>query len=103
VFLNEFYAYSPGVASIEAMANGCVVLTRADPDIEVGLGKHAEGAWVICEADEIYLKLRDILNSNREDLRIQAFKGFSWAINQCSTTSNREHLNFLLNNLSKIQ
>jgi hypothetical protein len=103
VFLNEFYAYSPGVASIEAMANGCVVLTRADPEIELGLGKHAEGAWVICEADEIYLKVRDILNSNREDLRIQAIKGFSWAISHCSTTSNKEHLNFLLHNLCKIQ
>ncbi len=78
IVINELYGFMPGVFALEAMAKGCVVVTRADFQYEKQLGEQSIGAWVIASETNIHLVLRDLIQ-NKKELRNIATKGYNWA------------------------
>ena len=77
IVLNEFYAFVPGVFGVEAMANGCALLTRADESIETDLPVGSNSAWVVTTAADIYANLCRLLD-NRDQIAPQAAAGLAW-------------------------
>ena len=77
IALNEFYAFVPGVFGVEAMANGCALLTRADETIETDLPSGSNSAWVVTTAADVYSNLRELLE-NPERIASHAAAGLDW-------------------------
>jgi hypothetical protein len=86
IVLNEFYAFVPGMLGIEALANKCVLLTRASKDLEPTLPGNPEEAWIPTEPYEIYDKL-NILLRNPEKWLDQARRGYDWALHFAAENS----------------
>lgn len=85
IALNEFYAFVPGVFGVEAMANGCALLTRADESIETDLPSGSNSAWMVTTAADIYANLRTLLQ-HPERIAPQAAAGLAW-VEQNATVS----------------
>ena len=98
IVVNELYAFMPGVFAIEAMANSCAVLTRADPKFEKSLEQGAENAWIITPSYLLYKNLRFLLE-NPEAIKAQALSGFNWAAKNASLQSEGPKLQNILNNI----
>ncbi len=77
IVLNEFYAFVPGVFGVEAMANNCALLTRADESIEASLPKGSNSAWLVTSAADVYSNLRMLLDEP-ELIAPQAAAGLAW-------------------------
>lgn len=77
VVLNEFYAFVPGVFGVEAMANRCAVLTRADESIETDLPAGSNAAWVVTTAADVYSNLRQLLD-HPDQIAPQGAAGLAW-------------------------
>jgi hypothetical protein len=69
---------------VEAMANSCALLTRADSYFEKSLPLDSEKAWVITPSYLLYQNLRSLLE-NPKSIEIQALNGFNWAAKNCSS------------------
>lgn len=85
IVLNEFYAFVPGVFGVEAMANNCALLTRADEALETDLPTGSNSAWVVTTAADIYANLRRLLD-HPTSIGVQAAAGLEW-VRQNATTS----------------
>ncbi len=85
IVLNEFYAFVPGVFGVEAMANHCALLTRADESIETDLPAGSNAAWVVTTAADIETNLRQLLD-HPEQIAPQAEAGVAW-VRQHATVS----------------
>lgn len=85
IVLNEFYAFVPGVFGVEAMANGCALLTRADESIETDLPAGSNDAWIVTTAGDIETNLRELLQ-HPERIERQAAAGLAW-VQQHATVS----------------
>lgn len=79
IAINEFYAYSPGVFSIEAMSKFNVVVTSADCKDIYG----ADGAWLSTKYWEIYDNLKYLLDNPAKQYEY-AKRGYEYIINYCS-------------------
>jgi len=95
IVINELYAFMPGVFTIEAMANSCAVLTRADPNFEKSLPLGSENAWIITPSYLLYRNLRSLLE-DPESIEIQALNGFNWAVKNASLQSEGPKLQKIL-------
>ncbi|HAT53550.1 MAG TPA: hypothetical protein DCS80_09895 [Betaproteobacteria bacterium] len=96
IVLNEFYAQVPGVFGVEAMANGCVLLTSADRNIEPSLPLDSDRAWVVTPYWDVYIKLKSVLDMPVDSLRRQAETGFEWALKNYSSTENAGHFKMII-------
>ena len=96
IVLNEFYAQVPGVFGVEAMANGCVLLTSADRKIEPSLPDDSEKAWVVTPYWDICDQLRSILDLSVDSLREQAEAGYWWTLKNYSSTENADQFNMII-------
>lgn len=99
IVLNEFYAFVPGMVGIEAMANGCVLVTSADEKVENTLPNGANDAWVVTPYWDIYHKLKTLLESDRTVLSNQAKNGFNWAQKHYSATASARYLRHLIDTI----
>lgn len=88
IVLNQFYAQVPGVFGVEAMANGCVLLTSADKNIEQSLPKGANEAWIVTPYWDIYDRLKAVLETPAPLLMKQADIGYQWALKNYSSREN---------------
>ncbi len=98
IVVNELYAFMPGVFAIEAMANSCAVLTRADPKFEKSLEPGAGTAWIVTPSYLLYKNLRFLLE-NPEAIKTQALNGFNWAAKNASLQSEGPKLQKVLNRI----
>lgn len=78
VVLNEFYAFIPGVFGIEALANTCVLLTRASHEHDPSIPGNPNEAWIPTEPYQVYDNLLWALQ-HPERLGEIASAGFNWA------------------------
>ena len=85
IVLNEFYAFVPGVLSIEGMAKYNAVLTSADFDDVVG---SSQNAWFPTKYWEIYDNVKYLLD-NKEQIEIYARNGFNFVKNNCTQDNVR--------------
>ena len=97
IVLNQFYAQVPGVFGVEAMANGCLLLTSADPNVEPSLPIGAEKAWVVTGYWNIYDRLKAVLDMPLEDLQRQAEAGYEWTFSNYSATESARHFKSIIN------
>ena len=100
IVLNEFYAQVPGVFGVEAMANGCVLLTSADRNIEPSLPFDSEKAWVVTPYWDIHQQLKSVLDMSVDSLREQAETGYQWTLKNYSSTENAAQFNMIIGNES---
>lgn len=98
IALNQFFAFTPGVFGIEAMAHGCVMLCSADRTIEPELPEGANEAWVVTRGDQLYTNLKRLLD-NPKDLEAQARRGFEWALQNESRSGAQRHLAAILESI----
>lgn len=91
IVLNEFYAFVPGVFGVEAMANGCALLTRADEAIEPDLPAGSNSAWLVTTVADVYWNLRLLLD---EPARVveQARAGRAWVKANATTSATGARL-----------
>ncbi|RZQ56292.1 hypothetical protein CWI82_02995 [Pseudidiomarina tainanensis] len=80
IVLNEFYAFMPGVFTMEALANSCAVLTSADPEIETTLSENVTEAWMVTPYWLVYDHLKKLLDEPSLQKKY-AEAGYLWAIN----------------------
>ena len=78
IAVNEFYAYVPGVFGVEALANKCVLVTRASHAHDPSIPGTPERAWVPTEPYKVYETLLRLL-TERESLLGIAREGYNWA------------------------
>ncbi|NLX95849.1 MAG: glycosyltransferase family 1 protein [Rhodopirellula sp.] len=89
IVLNQFYAFMPGIFGIEAMSNGCALLTSADPDLEPSLPDECRGAWMVTGYWQVYDNLKELLDC--PDLIHQyALAGLKFVREHCSCEAARE-------------
>ncbi len=79
VVLNEFYAFIPGVFGIEALANTCVLLTRASHELDPSIPGNPNEAWIPTEPYQVYDHLLWVLQ-HPERMAPIASAGFNWAL-----------------------
>jgi hypothetical protein len=79
VVLNEFYAFIPGVFGIEALANQCVLLTRASHELDPSIPGSPHEAWIPTEPYQVYDHLLWVLK-HPERLEAIASAGYNWAL-----------------------
>lgn len=101
IVLNEFYAFVPGVLGVEAMANNCALLTRADESIETDLPSGSNAAWVVTTTSDIYINLRDLL-SNPDRIAAQAAAGLRWVQANAMVTVSGSRVRTLLGRLERV-
>ena len=77
ILLNEFYAFIPGVLSIEGMANYCATITSAEYN---NFPRGAEHAWLKTRYWEIYDNLKYLLD-NPEKIIYYADNGYEYVKN----------------------
>jgi hypothetical protein len=82
IVLNQFYAFTPGLFGIEAMANHCAVLMSADPSIETGLPQKSKDAWMITKYWEVYDNLKYLLDINHNKLSFNCFQSIGYILNE---------------------
>lgn len=98
IVVNELYGFMPGVLAIEAMANSCVVLTRADSSYEKRLPVGSNDAWIVTPSYRLYDNLKACLE-NPNELGTQARKGYNWVKKYASAEANGPLLIEKLNGL----
>lgn len=86
IVVNELYAFIPGVFGIEAMASNAVLVTRASETLDPSLPGSPSSAWVPTEPWMIYDVLKGLL-AHPEGLRAQAKKGYEWAREHASSST----------------
>jgi len=96
IVLNQFYAFSPGVFAIEALATSCALLTSADETIETSLEKGANEAWKVTPYWSVYDNLKYFLD-NPDEIKKQALSGHSWAKEHCTYDSGAKKINEIVN------
>ncbi|WP_148624602.1 hypothetical protein [Aliarcobacter cryaerophilus] len=101
ILLNEFYAFVPGILSIEGMANNCAVMTSADPSIEIGLGEECKNAWMITRYWEVYDNLKYLLD-NPDKIKFYADNGYDFAYKNYTFERAKEYINNILKENSVI-
>lgn len=87
IVLNEFYAFTPGVFGVEAMASGVALLTSADPKVEPQLPADAADAWLITPPHRILDHLRLLLDEPHR-LEPLARRGTQWVRDHASASSS---------------
>ena len=95
IVLDEFYACTVGVFSVEAMANCCALMNSADEFIETDLPKGSNNAWIVTKNYEIYDKLKFLL----DNVHVQAEyaeKGYNWALQHESQSAASKKFETLL-------
>lgn len=98
VVLNEFYAFVPGVFGVEAMANGCALLTRADQTIETDLPPGSNSAWVVTTTADIYTNLRELLQ-HPERIAPQAAAGLAWVQSNATVSASGARVRAVLDTI----
>lgn len=98
IVLNEFYAFVPGVFGVEAMANGCALLTRADETIETDLPAGSNSAWIVTTAADVYSNLRHLLDNSHE-IGPQAVEGLAWVERNATVSSSGERVRRVLDGI----
>lgn len=100
IVLNEFYAFVPGVFGVEAMANGCALLTRADELIETDLPDGSNSAWIVTTAADIYANLRRLLD-NPGLIAPQAAAGRAWVQQNATVSASGARIHELLDGIGR--
>lgn len=77
IVMNHFFGETPAVFGVESLAAGCVVLMRADEDVEPMLPPGSNTAWIVTLHFELTKHLRDVLD-HPELWRAQAEAGTQW-------------------------
>ena len=95
IVLNQFYAFTPGLFGIEAMANHCAVLMSADPSIETGLPQKSKDAWMITKYWEVYDNLKYLLD-NPDKIKYYADNGYDFAYKYCTYEAAGKYINSVL-------
>jgi len=95
IVLNQFYAFSPGLFGIEAMANHTAVLMSADPSIETTLHQDSQDAWMITKYWEVYDNLKYLLD-NPEKIKYYADKGYDFSYKHYTYEAARESIETVL-------
>lgn len=98
VVLNEFYAHTPGVFGVEALAAGTVVLTSADETVEPDLPAGSNKAWVVTKHWQVYHHLKEVLE-HPERMLAQAEAGQYWVEQHALASKSGERLRALLDHL----
>lgn len=91
IVLNEFYAFTPGVFGVEAMANHCALLTSADSVIETCLPSDSNEAWFVTKYWQVYDNLKLLLD-NPILIKKYADRGFDWVIRNASYSVVKKRL-----------
>jgi hypothetical protein len=100
IVLNEFYAFVPGVFGVEAMANGCALLTRADESIETELPAGSNSAWIVTTAADIYSNLRNLLE-HPELIAPQAAAGRAWVESHATVSASGKRIQQLFEGIER--
>ena len=100
IVLNEFYAFVPGVFGVEAMANGCALLTRADESIETDLPVGSNSAWVVTTAADIYANLRQLLD-HPDQITQQATAGRAWVKEHATVSASGARVRGVLGRIGR--
>jgi hypothetical protein len=87
IALNEFYAFTPGVFGVEAMASGAVLVTSADPVIEPQLPPESSEAWLVTPSHRILDNLRLLLDEPQR-LEPLARRGTQWVRDHASASAS---------------
>ena len=95
IVLNQFYAFTPGLFGVEAMANHCAVLMSADPSIETGLPQNSKNAWMITKYWEVYDNLKYLLD-NPDKIKYYADNGYDFALKNYTYEAAGEYINSAL-------
>lgn len=95
IVLNQFYAFVPGMFGIEALAHHNAVLMSADETIESTLEKGSNTAWIPTRYWSIYENLKHLLDNPRL-IKLQADKGYDWALKHYSYKAGTKKLNKLI-------
>lgn len=98
IALNEFYAFVPGVFGVEAMANGCALLTRADEFIETDLPPGSNSAWMVTTAADVYANLRELLE-HPDRVAPLAAAGFAWVKQNATVSASSARLCAILDEI----
>ena len=100
IVLNEFYAFVPGVFGVEAMANGCALLTRADELIETDLPMGSNSAWVVTTAADIYANVRQLLDEP-DRIATQAAAGLAWVREHATVSASGARVRGVLDGIGR--
>jgi len=95
IVLNQFYAFTPGLFGIEAMAKKCAVLMSADPSIERGLPQDSKDAWMITKYWQVYDNLKYLLD-NPEKIKYYADNGYKFAYKHYTFEAAGEYIHKIL-------
>jgi hypothetical protein len=87
IVMNEFYAFTPGVFGVEAMAAGAALVTSADPAIEPQLPADSAGAWLVTPPHRVRDNLRLLLDEP-ERLEPLARRGTQWVRDHGSASAS---------------
>jgi hypothetical protein len=85
IVLNEFYAFTPGVFGVEAMAAGAALVTSADPAAEPQLPADSAEAWLVTPAHRVLAHLRLLLDEPHR-LEPLARRGAQWVRDHASAS-----------------
>ena len=100
IVLNEFYALVPGVFGVEAMANGCALLTRADATIETDLPPGSNSAWMVTTAADVYANLRQLLD-HPDQIAPQAAAGAAWVREHATVSASGARVRDILDRIER--
>jgi hypothetical protein len=87
IVLNEFYAFTPGVFGVEAMASGAALVTSADPEVEPQLPADSADAWLVTPPHRVLDHLRLLLDEPHR-LEPLARRGTQWVRDHGSASSS---------------
>lgn len=85
IVLNHFFGETPAVFGVESLAAGCVVMMRADENVEPMLPPGSNSAWVVTRHFEVVTHLRQLLDAP-ETWEAQARAGAAWVREQAAVS-----------------
>ena len=87
IVMNEFYAFTPGVLGVEAMAAGAALVTSADPAFEPQLPADSGEAWLVTPSHRVLQHLRLLLDEPHR-LEPLARRGTQWVRSYASASES---------------
>ncbi|MEO8527449.1 MAG: hypothetical protein ABI435_00055 [Pseudolysinimonas sp.] len=87
IVLNEFYAFTPGVFGVEAMAAGAALVTSADPRVELQLPDDSAEAWLVTPPHRVHTHLQLLLDEP-DRLEPLARRGAQWVRDHASASAS---------------
>ena len=91
IVLNQFYAFSPGLFGVEAMANHCAVMMSAEPKDLFSKTDNKDELWMVTKYWQIYDNLKYLLE-NPKKIKYYADRSFDFASKNFTYETSREYL-----------